>query len=146
MALTPITLTATKTLTRKTHANTRLLLGASGTAQTYTMPAPTGSGDVYRFVVSVVNTSGYIIKAAAGTQLFKGTIVSASTTDSATDAANTWTAGSTDDTITLDGTTTGGVTIGDWVELEDCSSILWLVKGFVTQSGTEATPFSDTVT
>ena len=146
MAKQSISLTATTTLTRKRHANTQLLMGASGAALTFTLPAPTGSGDKYLFVVSVVNTSNYIIKASAGTELFKGTILMASTSDSATDAVNSWTNGSTDDTLTFDGTTTGGVTIGDWVELTDCSPTLWMVRGVMTQSGTEATPFSDTVT
>lgn len=146
MAKTPISLTATATLRRKTHANTDLLMGASGSALTFTLPAPTGSGDVYRFIVSVVNTSNYLIKAAAGTQLFKGMIIGQSATDSATDAARTWVAGTTDDTITLNGTTTGGVKIGDWIELRDDSATQWTVSGMITQSGSEGTPFSDTVT
>jgi hypothetical protein len=120
-------------------------MGASGAALTFTLPAATGSGDKYRFYVSVVNTSNYLIKASAGTMLFKGMIVGQSATDSATDAARTWVPGATDDTITLNGTTTGGKDIGNWIEFEDCSATMWAVKGFITQSGSEATPFSDTV-
>jgi hypothetical protein len=47
--------------------------------------------------------------------------------------------------VTLNGTTTGGVSIGDWVEFEDILGTGWAVRGVVNQSGTEATPFSDTV-
>ena len=145
-AVAPVTLIATAPLTAAAHANRPLLLGASGSAQTYTLPAATGTGNKYRFYVSVVNTSNYLIKASAGTMLFKGMIVGQSTTDSATDAARTWVPGATDDTVTLNGTTTGGQAIGNWIEFEDCSATMWAVKGFITQSGAEATPFSDTVT
>ena len=146
LSIAPVTLAVTTVLTAAAHANRPLLMNGAGGARTFTLPAATGSGNRYRFVVAAVNTSNYLIKASAGTMLFKGTIIGASTTDSATDAARTWTPGATDDTITLNGTTTGGVAIGDWVELEDCSATLWAVRGVVVQSGTEATPFSDTVT
>ena len=46
---------------------------------------------------------------------------------------------------TDDGTTTGGVSIGDYVELEDIKSGVWGVTGHVTGSGTEATMFSAAV-
>lgn len=144
-AVAPVSLTATTILTAAAHANRPLLMGASGAALTFTLPAATGSGNKFRFYVSVVNTSNYLIKASAGTMLFKGMIVGQSATDSATDAARTWVAGATDDTITLNGTTTGGKDIGNWIELEDCSATMWAVKGFITASGVEATPFSDTV-
>ena len=43
------------------------------------------------------------------------------------------------------GTTTGGVAIGDFIELIDIATDKWLVFGHTTTSGTEATPFSATV-
>lgn len=146
LSQTPVSLTVTTILTKAAHEGRPLLMGAAGAALTFTLPAATGSGDRYRFFVSVVNTSNYLIKASAGSMLFKGTIVGASVTDSATDAARTWIAGATDDTITLNGTTTGGTAIGNWIEIEDCSAVFWAVRGMVGQSGAEATPFSDTVT
>jgi hypothetical protein len=146
LTIAPVSLTATGAITAAAHANRPLLMGASGAALTFTLPAATGSGNKYMFWVSVVNTSNYLIKASAGTMLFKGMIVAQSATDSATDAARTWVAGSTDDTITLNGTTTGGKDIGNWIEFTDCSATMWGVRGFITQSGAEATPFSDTVT
>jgi hypothetical protein len=51
----------------------------------------------------------------------------------------------TSDTITLNGTTTGGVSIGDWVEIVDVASGVFAATGLTTSSGTEATPFSATV-
>ncbi len=141
-----VTLAVTTAITEAAHEGRTIVMTGAGAARTFTLPAATGSGGRYRFVVGEVNTSNYLIKAAAGTQLFKGMIIGQSATDSATDAARTWTAGSTDDTITLNGTTTGGVKLGDWIEFEDCAATLWAVRGFITQSGSEATPFSDTVT
>ena len=46
-------------------------------------------------------------------------------------AAITYIAGATDDTITLNGTTTGGQ-LGDWIELTDVATDLWAVNGVVT--------------
>jgi hypothetical protein len=140
-----VTLIATGAITEALHEGKTLLLTVAGASATYTLPAATGGGGRYRFVVGEVNTSNYVIKSVAGADVMQGTIIGASTTDSATDAARTWRAGTTDDTVTLNGTTTGGVDIGDWVEFEDISATAWAVRGFVTQSGTEATMFSDTV-
>ena len=142
-----VTITATTTITEALHeGKTCLLKEAGGNALvTLTLPAATGGGGRYRFVVAEVNTSNYVFKSVAGADLMEGIIIGASTTDSATDAARTWLSGATDDTITLNGTTTGGAALGDWIEFEDILSVGWAVRGIVTQSGAEATPFSDTV-
>ena len=140
-----VTLIATGSITQAAHESRTLLMTVAGAASTYTLPAATGSGARYRFVVGEVNTSNYVIKSVAGADVMQGTVIGASTTDSATDAARTWRAGTTDDTVTLNGTTTGGVDIGDWIEFEDISATAWAVRGFVTQSGSEATMFSDSV-
>ena len=54
-------------------------------------------------------------------------------------------ASGTDDTITMDGSTTGGIK-GDVVELVDVAADLWLVRVIGSATGSEATPFSATVT
>jgi hypothetical protein len=72
-------------------------------------------------------------------------IIGQSATDSATDAARTWVAGASDDSLLINGTTRGGVSKGDWIEFIDCSATQWFVRGFITQSGSEATPFENTV-
>lgn len=140
-----VTLAVTTAITETLHEGRTVVMTGAGGARTFTLPAATGGGGRYRFVVGEVNTSNYLIKSVVGTDIMVGTILGGSTTDSATDAARTWRAGATDDTITLNGTTTGGVGLGDWIELEDISSTKWAVRGYVTQSGTEATMFSDTV-
>lgn len=65
--------------------------------------------------------------------------------DDDADAAFAWKAESGDDTISLDGTATGGK-VGDWFQFTDMAAGLWLVEGFITQSGgSEVTPFSANV-
>jgi hypothetical protein len=125
------------------EGKTILLDTAAGT--TVTLPAATGSGAKFRFVVSVVNTSNsHKIQVADATDIMYGNIISNSTGDTP-DLAQPWPTAADSDTITLNGTTTGGVAIGDWVEVEDIKANAWAVTGIVTASGTEATPFSAAV-
>lgn len=140
-----VSLAVTTAITELLHDGKLLVMDGAGGARTFTLPAATGSGGKYRFIVGAVNTSNYLIKSVSGADHMCGTVLSESSTDSATDAVNSWTAGATDDTITLDGTTMGGVSIGDWIEVTDIKLHVWAVRGVLTQSGTEATPFSDTV-
>ena len=141
------TLTASDSITREEHEGRTILLAEPGgdAALTATLPAATGSGDRYLFVVSVVNTSNYLIKVDSASGVMDGNILTNSSGDAAVDAVQTWLAGATADTITLNGTTTGGVSIGDWVELIDIGTNQWMVRGMTTSSGAEATPFSATV-
>ena len=135
-----VTLTADTTITEALHEGKTCLLGeVGGNAQlTVTLPEATGSGAKYRFVVSVVNTSNYVI-AALTTDTFSGGIVM---NDGAT--CQGFFANGTDDKMTMNGTTTGGVTIGDWVQFEDILDTTWHVTGVISGSGTEATPFAAT--
>jgi len=141
-ALSCVSLAITTTLNRLTHGNKNILMSGAGGARTFTLPAATGTKDKYLFTVAEVNTSNYVIKVANATDVMDGSILSLQ------DAADTvvgWETAATSDTITLNGTTTGGVSIGDWVELQDIASGQWSVTGITTSSGTEATPFSATV-
>lgn len=135
-------LTASTTITQELHDGQTLLMGASGAALSFTLPAALGTGAKFKFMVSVVNTSNYIIQVANATDTMDGHVVSLA------DGGDTlvgWETASTSDTITLNGTTTGGVSIGDWIELQDIASGQYAVTGLVTSSGTEATPFSAAV-
>jgi len=141
-----VTITATGSLTQAANAGRVNLLGEVGgdAIVTLTLPAASGTGAVYRFIVSVVNTSSYVIKVADATDTIDGQIVTASIGDTP-DLAQPWVTAATSDTITLNGTTTGGVAIGDQLELIDIASNQWVVNGTTTTSGAEATPFSATV-
>ena len=136
-----VTLTGTTTITAALHEGKILLMGASGAALTFTLPAATGSGGRYRFVVSVVNTSNYIITALAG-DLMCGNILTNSSGDSVTVEPWISLVATANIKITLDGTTKGGVSIGDYIDLVDIATDRWQVSGLTTSSGTEATPFS----
>jgi len=141
-----VTLTATGAITAATHAGRILLMGEVGgnAAATFTLPASTGTGHKYKFVVSVVNTSNYVIQ-VVGDDIMQGHIVTDSTADGATDEVINWKTASDSDTLTFNATTSGGVQIGDWIELIDVASDTWMVFGYTTTSGTEVTPFSAAV-
>jgi len=139
-----VTLTGTDAITVAEHAGRILLMGEVGgdAAATFTLPAATGSGAEFQFIVSVVNTSNYIIAVADATDTIDGSVILHQ------DSANTvvsFNTASDSDTITLNGTTKGGVSIGDEITLIDIATNQYMVKGVLTASGTEATPFSAAV-
>src|ERR1700734_143414 len=111
---------ATLTISALVHAGRTLLLNKSG-GITVTMPAATGSGLIYRFEIYSVSTTGYVVNVPTGTM--NGNIVMVPASVAAADGA-AQTAGTT---ITLNGTTSGGVTIGDWFQLQDVGTALWNV-------------------
>ena len=139
-----VTLVATDSITIAEHAGRILLMGEVGgnAACTFTLPAATGSGAEFRFIVSVVNTSNYIIQVADATDTIDGSVILHQ--DSANTVA-TFNTAADSDTITLNGTTKGGISIGDEITLLDIATNQYMVKGVLTASGTEATPFSAAV-
>ena len=141
-----LTLTADVTLDPKTHAGRPLLLGEVGgnASLTVTLPASYGGGDSYHFIVSVVNTSNYVIAVANSSDTIDGCIVNVDT-DSVDNSATGFASAAASDTMTFNATTQGMLTIGDWVEVMDIAENQWTVKGVVSGSGTIATPFSAAV-
>ena len=139
-----ITIVATDAITATEHANRKCYLGEVGgnAAVTLTLPAATGTGNEYRFIISVVNTSNYVIQVANADDTIDGSVILHQDSANTTQTFNTVAAS---DTITLDGTTTGGVSIGDELTLVDMATNQYSVKGILTASGTEATPFSAAV-
>jgi hypothetical protein len=132
-----VALAVDTTLTEATHEGKMLVMGGAGSSRTFTLPAATGGGAVYTFVVGAVNTSNYVIT-KAGSDTMNGSLLYAS--DNASNAALAFEASG--GTITLNGTTKGGAAIGDIVILRDCASTKWCVSGQVTETGSETTPFS----
>src|SRR4051812_17300802 len=80
-------LTAATTITSELHDGQTLLMGAAGASLSFTLPAATGTGAKFRFRVSVVNTSNYVIQVANSTDVMAGGIIMG--TDSA-GGANVW--------------------------------------------------------
>jgi hypothetical protein len=108
------------------------------------LPNATGSGDVYKLVVETVPTSNsYIIKVARAADAMIGMINS--TDDTLDNKVGFYAVAGISDTITLNRSTTGGVTRGETITLTDYAPNLWLVEGDVSNTGTPATPFSNTV-
>jgi len=106
---------------------------------TVTLPAATGSNAVYKFVVTTaVTTNNYIIQVANATDTMNGLASVAGTTGSVFSTLPA------SDTITMNGTTTGGL-IGSYVQVTDLASGYYLVQASLVGSGTPATPFSAAV-
>ena len=141
-----VTIAATDSITAIEHAGRINLLGEVGgnALVTLTLPLATGTGNIYKFVVSVINTSNYIIKVVNAAHTMQGQIM---ITDNDTDVPNVFHTGASADTITLNGTTTGGGMIGDYIELIDIATNRWAVNGMVTcpAGSDDATMFSATV-
>ena len=139
------TFTATDAITEAEHAGRTLLLGeVGGNAEvTLTLPDATGSGTTYKFVVSVTNTSNYVIKVPDANNTIDGIITYLDLDGTAVTGYGT---AATSDTITLNGTTTGGL-LGDHLELIDIATDQWHVRGCmrVPTGSNPATPFSATV-
>ncbi|TXH10038.1 MAG: hypothetical protein E6R04_06295 [Spirochaetes bacterium] len=134
------TLSATEAL----HDGKTILLDTAA-GSVVTLPAATGSGARYRFLVSVTATSNsHIVKVANASDFMSG-FVDVLDQDGTTVAAYK-ADGSADDTLTMNRTTTGGV-IGDWFEVEDMKANLWHVRGRITcvAGSNVADPFSATV-
>ena len=141
-ATTPISATgATLTCTADTHAGRTIVISAvAGCA--VTLPAATGTGSVYRFIIGATITSNSTtIKVANTTDVMTGRafVVSDNTA-----AVLGFATGATSDTITLNGTTLGGLA-GDHIEIIDAITGTFAVRVFTAATGTEATPFSATV-
>ena len=141
---TPVNVTsATQILNSREHANRTITLNrAAGIA--VTLPAATGSGDKYRFVVGTTFTANGTIKVANASDTMTGHAILAQ--DSADTVVQFGTAADTDTLTFYTGAsnTTGGVK-GAIVELEDVADNLWSVFYISEAGGTEATPFSATV-
>lgn len=120
-----------------------LLDTAAGT--TFTLPDATGSGQRYTVIISVVATSNsHIIQVANSSDIMQGIVWTCSTGDTP-DLAQPWITAADSDTITLNRTTQGSITIGEWFEFVDVANNTWAVRGFTASSGAEATPFSAAV-
>lgn len=134
-----ITITASATLNRNTHAGNIVNLNAAA-GLTVTLPASDGTGDVYEiFVLTTVTSNNYIIQVANSTDILAGAVHL--TTDIAGTSMPTST---TSDTITMNGTTTGGLR-GTWLRFKDVSTGFWALEGGIICTGTEASPFSAAV-
>lgn len=133
---------STLSVTRRLHAGKTIALNrAAGTA--VTLPAASGSGDKYEFVVGTTNSGGsttILSPNAAGT--FIGTALLFQ--DAGDTAVGFAAVAGTSDTLTLNGTTLGGIA-GAKAVVTDVAANVYHVEYVSDASGVEATPFSATV-
>lgn len=146
---TPVALTAANlTVTQALHANRVVAINiAAGTA--ITLPAATGTGDQYTFIVLTTFTGDATIKAASSADSFIGTATlyqDAGDTVVGFATANTGTLATETDTLDMfdTGNVTGGIK-GARAVFTDVASAIWHVDYISDAAGTEATPFKVTV-
>jgi hypothetical protein len=134
-----IEVTAAVTLDDDAYAGRTVNLNST-TGRIVTLPSATGSGATYTiFVGATVSSGSHVIRVAAGTDVIQGAV------SISTDVAGVTCPTAADtDTITMSGSTTGGVR-GSMVELQDVASGIWMVRGSLVSTGAEATPFSAAV-
>jgi hypothetical protein len=132
------------TLTQASHDGKIILLDtAAGT--TITLPAASGSGARFSFVVKTTATSNsHKVQVANSSDIIQGLLFGLSD-DGSGGPVKGWEAGASDDTITFNRTTTGTAKVGHRVTIDDIAANVWAVSGSFAASGTEATPFSSAV-
>jgi hypothetical protein len=136
-----VNLTASASLSAKDHAFRTVTLNAAA-GMTVTLPVATGSGDVYRIILgTTVTSNNYVIQAADASNVLTGF---ASLLQDGADTAVHFEAAADSDTITMNGTTKGGLK-GTFVDLVDIATNTFAVKLIGAATGTEATPFSAAV-
>lgn len=129
------------TITAASHAG-KLVTISSAAPAIITLPQATGTGNVYRFAFLVAATgTATTIKVANATDILTGYVFCVTTS---TDNAEGFKTTATDDTMSFNGTTKGGV-VGDQVEIIDAATGKFVVRGFLAPTGTEASPFSASV-
>jgi len=130
---------ATLTLTSANAGATILLARAAGTV--VTLPAATGSGTKYKFVVSVTVTSNKdAILAASSSDFINGIAIGENSNTPLSFAS----AAATNHSIQMPfaGTQPSGGFIGDYFDFQDIATNLWQCNGMYQAGTTPTTPFS----
>lgn len=142
MSFYPISVTAaTLTLNKPTHEGCTVVANRAA-GITFTLPAAVGSGCKYTIVVgTTVTSNNLIVQVANSSDIMTGIALNA---QDAGDTAIAFETAVDSDTITMNGSTKGGVK-GDRIELEDVGANTWAVRVEGSATGTEVTPFSAAV-
>lgn len=134
------TTATTLSVTAASHAGKTIVIN-SAAAIAVTLPEATGTGNVYTFKVGVAFTGTSSTIAALTTDVIEGYAL-VHTTDTLVQVSS-WATSATSDKVSGNGTTTGGVPGDTWV-LIDAEDGVWQVNGVIAQTGSIATPFSQT--
>lgn len=122
----------------------RTVLMNSAVATELTLPAATGSGAKFRFIVAANNTNGYTIDVGTNGAILQGIATMTRTDDSPAPTLAPYSAGVGDslNQVVLNGTSSGGRDIGDLVELEDIAENVYVVHAVLTNVGAGSSPFA----
>lgn len=133
---------AALTVSAAHHNKTLLFDTAAGSI--ITLPVGSGSGLKFKAKVKLLATSNsHKVQVTGATDVIQGII---NTIDSDTAGTTTgWASGASDDTVTLNRSTTGSAIRGEWLEFEDIAANLWVVNGQLANTAAGATPFSAAV-
>jgi len=132
---------ATVTITADGYVGTRIVLTRAA-GITLTLPPATGSGNRYEIILGATVTSNSTIIRVVGDDVMRGNALMA---QDAGDTSVMFETAADSDTITFNGGTTGGFA-GNAITLDDIAADTWRVWVVGSATGTEATPFSATVT
>lgn len=139
----PVPAGSTLSVVPAKHSGRAILLDTV-TGSVCTLPPSVGKGDRYLFMVSVLATSNsHKIQVQNSTDVMRG-IINCLDSDLASVDMFGFAAVAASDTITLDRTNTGSVTLGEWIECFDYKAGFWQVRGMLSGLA-PATPFSAAV-
>ena len=128
---------ATVSITAATHGD-RIMLFDKDDGVVATLPAASGTGVRYTFLVkTTVTSNAYDISVDSSSATIDGT---AYTLQDGGDTIVAFETVGASDSVRMDGTTQGGI-IGDKVEFIDVGTNLWHVNVWNSATGTEASPF-----
>lgn len=140
MSFAPIALTASATL-GDVHQGTTVVVNAAA-GLTLTLPAASGSGKVFDILIgTTVTSNAVVVQVANASDVMSGTAINGA---DAGDTAVMYETAATSDTITMNGSTKGGI-LGDRITLKDVAANLWAVSVIGSATGAEASPFSAAV-
>lgn len=121
----------------------KTILLDNSTASVVTLPAASGSGARFRFIVKTIGSGSHKVQVASASDILQGIV---NIIDSDTAGTTTGFATASDsDTVTLNHGTTGGVIKGEWLEVEDIASGIFAIRGQLANTSNGATPFSAAV-
>lgn len=134
---------ATLSVKPQTHAGKTITLNRAG-GIAVTLPAATGDGDEYEFLIGTTFTSNATIKVANASDIFVGFATFA---NNGADTANVYETAADSDTYTIDAAVSG--LAGGRIKVRDVklngTTPVWLIDAIESEDGTAATPFSATV-
>lgn len=134
-----VALSGSESITAATHDGKTLTMGT--TDVNATLPAATGTGARFRFVVTGVPATTSHTIACAGSDEFNGHCIQTDVDTSDTLASYPALVADNFDLFTMNGTTSGGL-VGDVVEVEDVASGVWALRAFINSSGSVGSPLS----